>query len=44
MLCCDSTNKESFDGLNNWMTQIEANLNKQEISIVLVCTKIDLEN
>ena len=43
LLLYNITNRESFDSLNSWLTEIKKNAN-QNLSLILVGTNCDLEN
>lgn len=43
MIVFDVTNQTSFDKIGDWMTQIRSNITENEISIVLLGNKIDME-
>ena len=43
LLLYNITNRESFDSLNSWLTEIKNNAN-QNLSLILVGTNCDLEN
>lgn len=43
ILVFDVTNKDSFDKIGDWMSQIQGNTSENEISIVLLGNKIDME-
>ena len=43
LLLYNITNRESFDNLNSWLTEIKKNAN-QNLSLILVGTNCDLEN
>ena len=42
VLLYDVTDRESFNNLNIWLEQIEKNMFKEDLSIILVGNKIDL--
>ena len=43
ILLYDVIDKNSFYGINSWLNEIYKNINEDEISIILVGNKIDLE-
>jgi small GTP-binding protein len=44
LLIFDLSNKETFDMINKWMYQIKSNTTSDNIAIVLVGNKCDVEN
>jgi small GTP-binding protein len=44
ILLYDVIDKNSFYGINSWLNEIYKNINEDEISIILVGNKIDLES
>lgn len=44
LLLFDITNKDTFNHVNDWINQIHSHVNKNEVKIILVGNKIDLQS
>ena len=44
LLLFDITNKDTFNHVNDWISQIHSHVNKNEVKIILVGNKIDLQS
>jgi Ras-related protein Rab-18 len=43
LLVYDVNNKQSYDNLHDWMNEIDLNVTRQQVSILLIGNKIDLD-